>query len=202
MRIYKTSSITFTVSVHESEDPIRPEHGIEPGWIKVEENVPQYALRELIKQLRDEGYEDSAILVEREKPLNQPLQKKIVSFDFDDTIFIIARDSDDYYLPKYDPKDPDTALGHVNPVIVNLINQYSSSGWEVICVTSRVSQYKKQVEDVIRDNHLPISRIYCTEGQDKVFKLKELGVSKHYDDDPIEIQYLNGTGIEGILVKM
>ncbi len=69
MRIYKTANSTYTVSVHESEDPIRPEHGIQEGWIVVQENVPQFSLRGLITQLRSEGYDDSAILVKKEKSL-------------------------------------------------------------------------------------------------------------------------------------
>lgn len=54
----------FTVSVHEGEDPIRAEHGIDPGWIRIEDDVPQFALRDLIKQLFDEGYTRESILIE------------------------------------------------------------------------------------------------------------------------------------------
>ena len=57
---------TFRVSVHEGQDPIRPEHGHEPGWIRVEQGVPQMGLRAVVRELRGEGYEDSAILIESE----------------------------------------------------------------------------------------------------------------------------------------
>ncbi|WP_062266955.1 hypothetical protein [Endozoicomonas arenosclerae] len=57
---------TYKVSVHEGEDPIRPENGIEPGWIVQEQSIPLMGLREVVRQLREEGYEDSAILVELE----------------------------------------------------------------------------------------------------------------------------------------
>lgn len=68
MKIYKIASdIFFTVSVHEGEDPIRPEHGIQEGWIRVADDVEQFALRELIKQLMDEGYTRESILVQRQK---------------------------------------------------------------------------------------------------------------------------------------
>jgi len=63
-----------------------------------------------------------------------------------------------------------------------------------------MAKYKKQVEDVIRENSLPISEIYCTNGQDKVDTLKRLGVIKHYDDDKFQIMELENSGIEGILV--
>lgn len=57
---------TYRVSVHESEDPIRPENGSALGWIEQERNIPHMALRSVVRQLRSEGYEDEAILVERE----------------------------------------------------------------------------------------------------------------------------------------
>jgi hypothetical protein len=70
MKIYKMSSEKyFTVSVHEGEDPIRPEHGIEPGWIKVKDDVPQFQLRDLVRQLYSEGYTNESILIEVQKEI-------------------------------------------------------------------------------------------------------------------------------------
>ena len=63
----KFSEKYFTVSVHEGETPIRPEHGWEPGWIRVEDDVPQFALRDIIRQLYDEGYTNESILIEVQK---------------------------------------------------------------------------------------------------------------------------------------
>jgi acid phosphatase class B len=124
---------------------------------------------------------------------------QIVSFDFDNTIFILDWDEENGYY-KFDPKDPETPLGKLNQSIANLINQHHAQGWKTICVTSRHDSSKKQVENVIKKNGLPITEIYCTNGQDKVFTLKELGVSKHYDDDYHEIMMLQKAGIEGIKV--
>lgn len=56
----------YSVSVHEQEDPIRPEHGVQPGWIVVEEKVLQFGLRAVVRELRNEGYDDEAILLEKE----------------------------------------------------------------------------------------------------------------------------------------
>lgn len=56
----------YRVSVHEGEDPIRPEHGIQPGWILVEDDVPLFCLRILLRQLWDEGYTNEAILIEKQ----------------------------------------------------------------------------------------------------------------------------------------
>ena len=70
MKIYRVANYPekyFTVSVHEGETPIRPEHGNEPGWIRINDDVPQFALRNLIRQLYDEGYANESILIEVQK---------------------------------------------------------------------------------------------------------------------------------------
>lgn len=70
MKIYTINKFPqkyFTVSVHEGENIIRPEHGSQPGWIKIEDDVPQFALRSLIEQLYDEGYKKETILIEVQK---------------------------------------------------------------------------------------------------------------------------------------
>jgi len=57
---------TYKISVHEKEDPIRIEHGIQPGWILIEENLYLFELRKFIKDLRRDGYTDEGILIEKE----------------------------------------------------------------------------------------------------------------------------------------
>lgn len=126
----------------------------------------------------------------------------IVSFDFDDTIYSLDRNPEDGELV-YAPDDEfySTPLGRVNDGIVSLIKKYHSNNYKVICVTSRRSVYKSEVEEIIRENNLPIYEIYCTEGRDKVHMLLELGVSIHYDDDHYELEALKGTNIQGIQVN-
>ena len=58
---------TYRISVHEQDNPIRPEHQCVPGWIEVECRVPWMGLRAVVQELRDDGYDDEAILVEREE---------------------------------------------------------------------------------------------------------------------------------------
>lgn len=66
---------TYTVLVHEGEDVIRPEHhGYQPGWIRVEEEVPHMGLREVVRTMRGEGYADEAILVQSECATSSPLR--------------------------------------------------------------------------------------------------------------------------------
>jgi hypothetical protein len=57
-------SCKFRVSVHEGEVPIRPENGSSFEWILQEESIPQFATRKIVKDLHEEGYEDSAILIQ------------------------------------------------------------------------------------------------------------------------------------------
>ena len=46
----------FRISVHEPEG--------KEGWTLVETNIPQFGIREIVRNLRDAGYEDEAILIE------------------------------------------------------------------------------------------------------------------------------------------
>lgn len=125
--------------------------------------------------------------------------QKIVSFDFDSTIFIPDWDKDDGYYKSVDGSGEATGVINVN--IADLIRKYHSQGWKCICVTSRFEKDKQFVIDTIKKHNLPIQEVYCTNQQDKVFKLKELGVSIHYDDDTSEIMMAERGGIEAIQVN-
>jgi len=126
-------------------------------------------------------------------------QQKIVSFDFDDTIFMLEFDDENENY-KRDPLT-ERPIGNPNPKIIDLIKQYDQDGWKVIIVTSRMNEYRDQVEDVVRELSLPIREIHCTGGQDKVDTLMRLGVSKHYDDDMFEISAIRSkSNIEAIQV--
>jgi len=57
---------TYRISVHETEDPIRLEHGTMIGWILIEQNIPLFGLREIISQLFSEGYTKEGTLIEKE----------------------------------------------------------------------------------------------------------------------------------------
>ena len=112
-------------------------------------------------------------------------QQKIVSFDFDSTIFMLEFDDEegDY------KRDPETgwAIGTPNPSVIEMIKKYNQDGWKVIIVSSRSDQGRQQIEDLVRELGLPVQEIYCTNGEAKVNTLIRLGVSKHYDDDMFEV---------------
>jgi len=115
----------------------------------------------------------------------------IISFDFDDTIFKLEWDgiNNDY---KRDPQG--ASMGILNQDIARLIKNYASKGIKIIIVSSRQEEMKQEIVDFVTEHNLPISDIYCTNGQDKVHLLKELGVSKHFDDDRFEIDAINKDG--------
>ncbi len=56
--------MNYQISVHEGECPIRPENGVAPGWVFQIGGLSLMSLRPEIRALREEGYEDSAVLVE------------------------------------------------------------------------------------------------------------------------------------------
>ena len=58
--------VTYSISVHEGEPPIRQYSGRIGAWVCIESEVPLMGLRHLLRELRGEGYEDEAILIERE----------------------------------------------------------------------------------------------------------------------------------------
>ena len=108
----------------------------------------------------------------------------IVSFDFDSTI----------EAKKPDPDDPTgmRIADGIDPRAIKLIEKERADGNEVIIVTSRLdpednrAHYKS--EEVFETaKELGIDKIYFTNGEDKAPTLKNLKVTKHYDDDPHEI---------------
>jgi predicted kinase len=170
--------------------------------------VPKDAIEQKIKEwepdltvediLKSERYPKETIAVRATNWYKQA-QQKTVSFDFDDTIFMLEFDPENENY-KRDPLT-EMPIGTPNPKIVALINRYNQDGWKVIVVTSRMHKYKDQVEDVVRELGLPIQEIYCTGGEDKVITLMRLGVSKHYDDDRFEISAIRSkSNIEAIQV--
>ena len=125
--------------------------------------------------------------------------RNIVSFDFDETIFLLEFDEK---LGEYKFDFNDRHLGKINQDIIKIMRDHISKGDKVICVTSRSSTWRENVEYEIKKNNVPIdiSEIYFTNGQLKAETLEALGVSIHYDDKPEEISAAKSVGIEGIQV--
>jgi len=103
-----------------------------------------------------------------------------VSFDFDSTI-----------LKKEwsEEEEMEVPVG-LDPTAAKLIQQERAAGNDVIIVTSRYGPkpaFGQDNKDLFKiANDLKIEDVYFTNGEDKVQTLLDLGVVRHYDDDPHE----------------
>jgi len=103
-----------------------------------------------------------------------------VSFDFDSTI-----------LKKEwsEEEEMEVPVG-LDPIAAKLIQQERAAGNDVIIVTSRYGPkpaFGQDNEDLFKiANDLKIEDVYFTNGKDKVQTLLDLGIVRHYDDDPHE----------------
>jgi len=125
------------------------------------------------------------------------------SFDFDSTILKKERDEEEVKPPKvsfdfdstilkkeWDEEEGMEVPKGLDPIAKKLIEKERNAGNKVIIVTSRFDSESafgrdnKDLFDIARD--LDIGDVYFTNGEDKVEKLLDLGVIRHYDDDPHE----------------
>jgi len=103
-----------------------------------------------------------------------------VSFDFDSTI-----------LKKEwsEEEEMEVPVG-LDPIAAELIQKERDAGNDVIIVTSRYGPkpaFGQDNEDLFKiANDLKIEDVYFTNGEDKVQTLLDLGIVRHYDDDPHE----------------
>ncbi len=118
-----------------------------------------------------------------------------VSFDFDNTLLRILPD-EDFGLIEDGPNEP----------VLEKLREHASAGDTVFIVTSRFS-YREEaygrtsVANFVAQHKLPVTRIVFTQGAPKVGFLEHLGVTKHFDDDIFELDALQGTGIQGVLIS-
>jgi hypothetical protein len=123
----------------------------------------------------------------------------IVSFDFDDTIFMLDWDFENSDFVRDENGNP---TGKLNTKIAKKIKEYKTNGYTVYLITSRYAVWREEVENYLKDNNLMgyIDDVIFTNGESKSITCKKLGVVKHYDDDRVEIRDLENVGIEGVLV--
>lgn len=120
--------------------------------------------------------------------------KKRVSFDFDNTLLnnIWNNEENDF-----ERDENGNMIGYPNVPMIEMMKQYLNRGYEVLIVTSRMDKYKQDVVEFVQEQGLPVSEIICTNGENKVFTLIDLGVLEHFDDDPHEIQAIkNNSNIQ------
>ena len=122
--------------------------------------------------------------------LSEQKNKKRYSFDYDSTLIVFDMIKD---------KDGDIDLRYMGPHEENIEKLIELSGIpnsEVYIVTSRHKPVEGRKphfdespspEQLVKDLGLKVKQIIYTEGQPKVNVLKKLGISKHWDDDQVEI---------------
>lgn len=116
-------------------------------------------------------------------------EKKIVSFDFDNTIAIT-------YIDFLDTEDPQPVFIEYNPKIISLIKEHIKNKDEVYIVTSRYRSLEEQYPNQDVPYHLKKlgleeyfwpDRVFYMDGGLKTDKLAELNVDQHYDDSMEEL---------------
>jgi len=125
------------------------------------------------------------------------------SFDFDSTILKKERDEEEVKPPKvsfdfdstilkkeWDEEEGMEVPVGLDPIAAELIEKERNDGNEVVVVTSRYGPkpaFGRDNEDLFEIAYdLNIDDVYFTNGEDKVETLLDLGVIRHYDDDPHE----------------
>jgi hypothetical protein len=71
----------------------------------------------------------------------------------------------------------------------------------IIVISKRDFVHQRPMWKFIRKYNLPIEKIYTTDNQPKGQTISDLGVIRHYDDDPRVGRELEGSGVEFILVR-
>ena len=141
----------------------------------------------------------------RENITQDTSNRKVVTFDFDDTLLWtrVIRDEDGDYL-EHVPAGKNT---DIYPIFIDMLN---NPDVEVHIVTSRhgkpadqnapVPSSCTEVFDQLKDWGVidKVAGIHFTNGNLKAGKLRELGSELHFDDDTEELEAIQGTGIKGV----
>jgi len=122
--------------------------------------------------------------------------KKVVTFDFDDTLA----------LSHWDEELDNWAHDGPHDMMVQKIQEYiSNPNTKVYIVTSRYQEYEKAalknsrqkaVQEFLDLHNINVDGVYFTNGQSKIETLLKLNSSIHYDDDPEDIRDARANGIE------
>lgn len=110
----------------------------------------------------------------------------LFSFDFDDTLQRRRWDQEEFEFIVIGP-DMD---------LIRILKAHNS-----VIVTSRLqnASYNDGLREFLKKYNINVP-VHFTNGKPKVHTLLTLGVDVHFDDDPDEIDALEGTDIKGILV--
>jgi hypothetical protein len=86
---------------------------------------------------------------------------------------------------------------------LSLIKRKITEGYDVYIITARGEGRKGPVLDLAKELGLSVRKVYFTgSNTNKILKIKQLGINKHYDNNPDVIKKVNElTSAEGKLVS-
>jgi hypothetical protein len=122
--------------------------------------------------------------------------KSVISYDFDGVLH------KNTYPGTIMPLDLYTDNLTPNDKMLNQLRS-DSKNYKIIIVTARNNdgQMDKVVYSFIKKYNLPVSKVFFTNGGNKLPILQQQHAIKHYDDNPAMQQQLQGTGIEFVLIS-
>ena len=120
--------------------------------------------------------------------------KKVVTFDFDDTLFV---DPVVMQLGLWVPQGSEV-LPLLN--IHDLLKQKHNEGYEIHVVSFRAEKYKQEMIDLCKQYDLPVKSFTCTESKSKTPYLQALRSQLHVDDSVSVLVLAEQVGIKGLLV--
>ena len=132
------------------------------------------------------------------KFISENKEKKVVTFDFDDTLSLAHFDHDESEWIHDGPHIP----------FIEKLKQHKAAGETVFVVTSRhesnessamAHPEQRAVQEFLDEHGIKVDGVYFTNGQLKVEKLLELGTSLHHDDDPEEIDAAEKAEIQTVI---
>jgi acid phosphatase class B len=128
--------------------------------------------------------------------LKEKKNKKIVTFDFDDTLSLSHWDEKIDWWVHDGPYDE----------MIQRFNNFKEKGYIVYIVTSRYKKHENNkramsIAKFIQTYNLKPDGIFFTNGKLKAPKLKKLNSMLHHDDDTEEIRAAKTIGIATVLVS-
>tara|TARA_B100000131_G_C17860003_1_gene509640 strand:- start:220 stop:690 length:471 start_codon:yes stop_codon:yes gene_type:complete len=123
-------------------------------------------------------------------------EKKVITFDFDDTLALSHWDEDIDWWVHDGPQD----------YMMKRFSDFKEKGYKVYIVTSRHEDQEDNtrptsttVADFVQKHNLQPDGIYFTNGQPKIKRLLSLGSAMHHDDDPGDILDARANGIKAVI---
>ena len=120
--------------------------------------------------------------------------RKLVTFDFDDTLTLPIKDKGGYWV----------SGGSVpNEKTIATMKEIAARGHEVAIVTSRISTKtsKERIAMFVMEHELPVERdVVFTNKEWKADVLDEMGSVLHFDDSKDELERIEAKGIQVVEV--